>query len=262
MSADSWARTLTVRVRRPLRRTLRGVARRLDRHLPDPLTRTVRQALGRTGAPRTSPGSAPATDPLGLAPGQRPAAGAPATATGRAAAMVSRDPESAHRLDGALLGGQAPRPGTGGRGIAALAAADLVGRLESAGHTVHPLLPGTARATVERGEVVVIDLAGMTGVWSGTLDAEGVALYLELQDALGQAQRLGRTAWLVDRGPDRFRLGAAALRRDGGVQTLRPGATPAQEHFTEDPGDAPLGVVDLLRGLDPLDRQTSQEAAG
>lgn len=264
MSVDSRARTLAARVGRPVRRTLRGTARRAVRHLPEPLARRVRQALGRTVAARAGQGAAPAADPLGLAPGRRPAAG-PASTTGRAAAMAAQDPESALRLDRALLGGPVPRPEGGGRGIAALAAADLVTRLESAGHVVHPLLPGTARAAVGRGEVVVVDLAGMTGVWSGALDAEGVALCLELQDALGQARLLGRTAWLVDRGPDRFRLGAAALRRDRDVQTVRPGADPPKEHVTEDPGAAPTGVVDLLRGLDPLDHLDTPrvpEAAG
>ncbi|WMY77073.1 hypothetical protein [Citricoccus sp. I39-566] len=267
MSVDSRARALAARVGRPVRRTLRGATRRVGRHLPEPLARRVRQALGLTVTARASQDAAPAVDPLGLAPGRRPASGRPATTTGRAAAMAmaTQDPESALRLDRALLGGPTPRPEGGGRGIAALAAADLVTRLESAGHVVHALLPGTARAAVERGEVVVVDLAGMTGVWSGALDAEGVALYRELQDALGQARLLGRTAWLVDRGPDRFRLGAAALRRDRGVQTVRPGTAPPAEHITEDPGAAPTGVVDLLRGLDPLDHlDTSriQEAAG
>ncbi|XKH54508.1 hypothetical protein LG293_12355 [Citricoccus nitrophenolicus] len=253
MSVYSRARrALPARVKTPLRRALKGTLRTVDGYLPDALSRRVRRAVGR-GAPARAPrGAAPAGDPLGLAPGRGPTAALATVATGRAAAVTARDPESAQRLNRALLGGRAPRPAGGGRRIAVLAAADLVARLESAGHETHSLLPGTARATIDVSEVAVIDVAGVAGAWAGALDAEGVALYQELQDALAHARAQGVSVWLVDRGPDRFRLGAVALRRDEGVLTVRPGAAGPQHHITEDPGDAPTGVVDLLRDLDPL----------
>ncbi|WP_313816497.1 hypothetical protein [Citricoccus sp.] len=253
MSVYSRARrALPARVKTPLRRALKGTLRTVDEHLPDSLSRRVRRAIGR-GVPARAPrGAAPAGDPLGLAPGPGPTAAMATVATGRAAAVTARDPEAAHRLNRALLGGRAPRPAGGGRRIAVLAAADLVARLETAGHQTHLLLPGTARATIDLGEVAVIDLAGVAGTWAGALDAEGVALFQELQDALAHARAQGISVWLVDRGPDRFRLGAVALRRDEGILTVRPGAAPPQHHITEDPGDAPTGVVDLLRDLDPL----------
>ncbi|MFC4430412.1 hypothetical protein [Citricoccus alkalitolerans] len=233
----------------------------MDDYLPDSLSRRVRRAVGRGAPARTPRGAAPAGDPLGLAPGRGTSAAVATVATGRAAAVTARDPESAHRLNRALLGGRAPRPAGGGRRIAVLAAADLVAQLESAGHEVHHLLPGTARAIIDLSEVAVIDLAGVAGTWAGALDAEGVALYQELQEALAHARAQGVSAWLVDRGPDRFRLGAVALRRDEGLLTVRPGAAGPQHHITEDPGDAPTGVVDLLRDLDPVQPPSDQPAA-
>ncbi len=261
MSVYSRARrAVPARVKTPLRRALKGTLRTVDEYLPDSLSRRVRRAVGRSTPARAPRGAAPVGDPLGLAPGRGPAAKA-TVATGRAAAVTARDPESAHRLNRALLGGRAPRPAGGGRRVAVLAAADLVSRLESAGHETHPLLPGTARATIDLSEMAVIDLAGVAGTWAGALDAEGVALFQELQDALALARAQGVSVWLVDRGPDRFRLGAVALRRDEGVLTVRPGAACPQHHITEDPGDAPTGVVDLLRDLDPLQPPSGHEPA-
>lgn len=241
-------------VRRALRTSSRAVEHRLPESAPAPLRTAVRKWSGAAEPVVDHP-----LDPLGLAvsPGAHakstPAAGQ--VATGRAAAQTVRDSAAADRLARAMHGtrppGRAPRPRTGGRVVAVLAAPDAVHALEEAGHQVLMLTPGTAAAEATRAEVMVVDLAGFTGVWSGALDAEGVSLWEELLQAMRSARRAGCTVWAVDRGADRFRLGAVALRRLPEAELIRPGAPAPVHHITEDPGAAPTGIVDLLRVLDP-----------
>lgn len=232
----------------PARRALRAVVTAL----PAGVNRSLRRAVS---SPESSGRPTPAIDPLGLAdPRSRPSGPARkiTTAAGRAAAAVDREWDNAVLMDRALHGHDLPRTAAGGRCIAALAAHDVLTALESAGHQVHPLIPGTTAADVRRGEAVVVDLEGFTGVWSGALDAEGMALGEELMHALSMAGEAGRSIWLVDRGPNRFRLGAVTLRRRSDVQSVLPGTDRTPQHITEDPGDAPLGLVDVLRQLESL----------
>ncbi|WP_010078943.1 hypothetical protein, partial [Micrococcus luteus] len=125
-------------------------------------------------------------------------------------------------------------------------APDVRAALAAAGHRVVPLVPGTAGAVAERVEAVVVDVDGVDGPWAGALDAAGVALYLELRGAVSAAAARGVTVWVLSRGRHRHRLGALALLHAEDVIVVEAGADRTPLHFTEDPGDAPQGIADVL----------------
>ena len=108
------------------------------------------------------------------------------------------------------------------------------------------LQPGTSVAVATRAETVVVDLEAFTGLWAGALTTSGVALLLELMTAVRAASRRGATCWLVVRGDQRFEIGALLLHRQSTLMPLHPGSRRAPVHFSEDPGDAPYGIADLL----------------
>lgn len=172
--------------------------------------------------------------------------------TGRAAAGTASDPENPDRLHRALFGdSMIGRSDSGGRPVGGIFAADLRSALERAGHPVVPFLPGTSTAAAKKVEVVLIDLSGFDGVWAGALDAAGVGLIREIMLAIRSAQEIGASCWVVMRGGSLHTLGALALQNLHGVETAVPGTgTSEQQHFTEHPGDAPSGVLDMVRALE------------
>ncbi|MDN5692808.1 MAG: hypothetical protein L0G62_03260, partial [Micrococcaceae bacterium] len=123
---------------------------------------------------------------------------------------------------------------------------DMRAAREAAGHRVVPLLPGTAASVAGRVEAVVVDLDGVGGLWAGALDAAGAALFLELRSALDAAVDRGVSVWVLSRGRHRHRLGALALLQAEDVIVVEAGSARVPLHFTEDPGDAPQGIVDVL----------------
>ncbi|MGM7669983.1 hypothetical protein [Microbacterium sp. A93] len=253
----SGLRLVPPRARRRLRAPARALGRRLPSVVREPLRKVlglpvppVRRAPGPAGSPPPRLAETP-TDPLGLATPPAPGAQTPTRVrAGRAAATVAADPQASLRLDRALGGGPEARPDSGGRLVGGLAAADLRGLLEQSGHHWEPWIPGTAEAAASRAEVVVLDLEAAHGVWGGLLDARGIALWGELAAAVEASAGRGVTCWLVDRGRNRHRIGAGALRQHRALLPVMVGARPASPHVTEDPGDAPLGILDLLRALD------------
>lgn len=171
---------------------------------------------------------------------------------GRAAAGTTSDPENPDRLHRALFGhSMFGRSDSGGRPVGGVFAADLRSALERAGHPVVPFLPGTSAAAAKKVEVVLIDLSGFDGVWAGALDAVGVGLIREIILTIRSAQEIGASCWVVMRGEFLHTLGALALQNLHGVGTVVPGTgSSEQQHFTEHPGDAPSGVLDIVRALE------------
>lgn len=224
----------------------------LLRQLPKPLAQEIRDLFGVKWVPQQRRRSSEkATDALGLSGGgggrgRKERGAAKTTVTGRAAAAVGPDPEASSRLERALGEVDLSRAGTGGRAVAGIVAPDVRDALEAAGHRVVAFVPGTAVALAGRAESVVVDLDGFRGVWDGTLDAGGVGLFLELTRALKTAADRGVTCWLLVRGPHRHRIGALALLQSPHVLPLKAGAERERIHFTEDPGDAPYGIADVL----------------
>ena len=100
--------------------------------------------------------------------------------------------------------------------------------------------------SLERVEAIVVDLDGVDGLWAGALDAAGAALFLELRSALDAAADHGASVWVLSRGRHRHRLGALALLHAEDVIVVEDGAARVPLHFTEDPGDAPQGIADIL----------------
>ncbi|WP_309081897.1 hypothetical protein [Zhihengliuella sp.] len=231
------------------KKQIKRVLRRSAQTLPEPVQRRLKAALPvRSGTPRGRRGRGPSgpTDPLGLALDAQPA-GAVAR-SGRAAAAAGADPHRADRLVAALRTAGPVQP-TQRRRIAGILAPDLAAALAAAGYDVVPLTPGTAAATAGEAsaEALIVDLDGFGGLWAGGLTAAGTGLFSELHAAVDRARAHGATVWIVDRGPGRFTPGGAALRQDGRVELV---AGPrAAEHPTEDPGDAPRGVIDVVRSV-------------
>lgn len=224
------------------RRRARRAGGALLRRLPPDVAQEIRGVFGvRWGS---LPAASRPADSLGLA-GAPKRAKAPGV-TGRGAAAVGVDPKAAGRLERALGLADTSRTAHGGRAVAVVAAPDVRAALEAAGHRVVPLLPGTAEAVAGRVESVVVDLDGATGLWAGAFDASGVALYLELRRAITAATGRGATAWVLSRGPGRHRLGALALLQADDVIVVEAGSARVPLHFTEDPGDAPQGIADVL----------------
>lgn len=224
------------------RRRVRRAGGSLLRRLPPSVAREVRDVLGVGGS---TPASSRPADALGLS-GRASTRPGGASMTGRGAAAVDADPESASRLERALGLTETSRTSAGGRAVGVVAAADVRAALEAAGHRVVPLLPGTAGAVVQRVEAVVVDLDGVDGLWAGALDAAGAALFLELRTAVAAAVERGVTVWVLSRGAHRHRLGALALLHAQDVLVVEPGEPRTPLHFTEDPGDAPRGIADVL----------------
>ncbi|MGO1544823.1 MAG: hypothetical protein ACTHXA_10850 [Gulosibacter sp.] len=242
-----------------LRNRAKAVGKAALDAMPDGLESQVRTAFGRKGTVRVL---GPA-DPLDLEVREEPQqkstkARKKKTTTrktavaGRAAGAGSASRHDApERLHRALFGATAPaRTEAGGRPVAGILGRDLRSVLEESSHRVVPLIPGTARAAAAIAEVVIVDLAAFNGPWSGALDAAGVALYDELEDAITTAVQKGITTWVVLRGDDLHRLGALQLRRLESVEVVDPTNEREREHFTEDAGaDAPEGIIDILRSL-------------
>ena len=225
-------------------RTARTAARGAVRTLPSEQQALLRRAGGRALRELPPLVQAPVRRLAGAAPARLPAVPA---VTGRAAAAVDADPRAAARLEAALGVVDVSRTPSGGRAVGVVAADDIRAALASAGHRVVPIVPGTAVAVAERVEAVVVDLDGFAGVWDGALDATGVALFRELRAAMAAAHGRGTTCWVLSRGPGRHRLGALALLRAEDAVVVTAGADRAPAHLTEDPGDASLGLTDLLR---------------
>ena len=239
------AQTIPPDTRRVLRRKGGAVLRRM----PTPVAQEIRDLFGvKWGQQKNTRAAGRATDALGLATAekQRPRAAASPTVTGRGAAAVGPDPKASERLERALGLADVSRGATGQRSIGGILAPDVRGRLEEAGHRVVPFVPGTSTALAQRVESVVVDLEGFRGVWAGALDATGVSLYRELDAALKAASERGVTCWLLVRGPRAHRIGALALMQAPHVLPLRAGEDREPMHFTEDPGDAPYGLADVL----------------
>lgn len=233
---------------KPLRARAKRAGKTVLKRMPDGLETKVRTAFGRKGIPKKL---LPA-DPLGLE--VAPNAGASARPViGRAAGAggPGSGGDASERLYRAMHGTRTPlRPGGGGRPIGGVFGADLRAALEGEGHEAVPFVPGTTAAIASRVEVVVIDLQGFSGVWSGALDATGIGLFREVLEGIATAQGRGATCWIAVRGDDLHRLGAIQLRRMQGVEVLHAGASRPALHYTEDPGDAPSGVADIIRRLE------------
>lgn len=226
------------------RRRVRRAGGALLRRLPPSVAEEVRGVFGvRWGA---RPADRRPADALGLAGAGGRTRPARASVAGRGAAAVGADPDAAARLERVLGLADTSRTAQGGRAVGAVVAPDVCAALEAAGHRVVPLLPGTAAAVAERVEAVVVDLDGVEGLWAGALDASGAALFLELRSALDAAADRGVSVWVLSRGRHRHRLGALALLQAEDVIVVEAGSARVPLHFTEDPGDAPQGIVDVL----------------
>lgn len=226
------------------RRRVRGAGGALLRRLPPSVAEEVRGVFGvRWGA---RPADRRPADALGLAGAGGRTRPARASVAGRGAAAVGADPDAAARLERALGLAETSRTDRGGRAVGVVAAPDVRAALEAAGHRVVPLLPGTAASVAGRVEAVVVDLDGVGGLWAGALDAAGAALFLELRSALDAAVDRGVSVWVLSRGRHRHRLGALALLQAEDVIVVEAGSARVPLHFTEDPGDAPQGIVDVL----------------
>ncbi|MFL0378857.1 hypothetical protein [Micrococcus luteus] len=238
--ARAGARLLPPEQRHRVRRTGGALLRRL----PPQVAEEVRGVFGiRWGAP---PARDRPADALGLAGGPARTRTGSASLTGRGAAAVGADPEAAARLERAMGLADTSRTERGGRAVGVVAAPDVRAALAAAGHRVVPLVPGTAGAVAARVEAVVVDVDGVDGPWAGALDAAGAALYLELRGAVSAAAARGVTVWVLSRGRHQHRLGALALLHAGDVIVVEAGAGRTPLHFTEDPGDAPQGIADVL----------------
>lgn len=231
------------------RADLRRVGGRALLKLPKPVAQEIRGLFGvRWGTVGRRDAEA-ARDALGLA--ARTGRGvAPRGVSGRAAAAVGADPQAGERLERALGLVDTSRSAGGHRTVVGVMAPDVRSLLEAEGYHTVPLLPGTAVPVARRAEAVVVDLEGFTGLWEGALGTAGVALTLELMAALRAASEHGATCWLVVRGKGRTEIGALLLMRQSTLMPVHPGAPRARPHFTQDPGDAPHGLADLLHDLD------------
>ncbi|KAB1640833.1 hypothetical protein [Gulosibacter chungangensis] len=235
-------------VPKPMRKKIKTSGKRVVQQLPAP----VQQAIGRPKK-RVAQAKYP-LDHLGLAEGipNRLGKGAAKNVTGRAAAGTVIDEHAAERLHRAMFGRTVPeRTAAGGRPIAGVFAPDLRAALVEAGHSVHPFVPGISSALAKQAEVVVLDIAGFTGVWDGALDPSGIGLIREVYAALETARARGVTCWLVMRGEQLHHHGAILLEGSDLVNVLVPGLPSAEQlHFTENPGEAPAGIVEIIRNLE------------
>ena len=68
----------------------------------------------------------------------------------------------------------------------------------------------------------------------------------EAAAALDAAADRGVSVWVLSRGRHRHRPGALALLQAEDVIVVEAGSARVPLHFTEDPGDAPQGIVDVL----------------
>lgn len=231
------------------RADLRRVGGQALRRLPKPLAQEIRGLFGVRWGTTGRRDAEAARDALGLA-GRTDRGTAPRGVSGRAAAAVGTDPQAGARLERALGVVDTSRSAGGHRTVVGIMAPDVRSLLEAEGYHTVSLLPGTAVSVAQRAEAVVVDLAGFTGLWGGALGTSGVALTLELLAALRAASQHGATCWLVVRGERRTEIGALLLMRQSTLMPVHPGTPRDRQHFTQDPGDAPYGLVDLLYDLD------------
>lgn len=234
-------------VPKQIRKKIKRSGKRVVEQLPGPIRKVIERPINRT-VPRKYP-----LDPLGLSVGMadRMGNGAARNITGRAAAGTVIDQNASQRLYRALFSGRFPsRTPVGGRPVAGIFGYDLRVALTDAGHDIHPLVPGSAKATAENVEVLIVDLAGFTGIWSGALDPSGIGLIRELYEALEAARTRGVTCWLVMRGNQVYKHGAISLELSGLLDLVIPGEVSVEQlHFTENPGDAPSGILEIIRDL-------------
>ncbi|MGO1544826.1 MAG: hypothetical protein ACTHXA_10865 [Gulosibacter sp.] len=231
-------------------RIRKGVKRVAKKVLPQRAQSTVAPVSDSTSNAQAQP----PLDPLSLAAQPTGASdkGRQQPIAGRAAAGTTLDPEASARLGRAMFGHAAPaRTAQGGRPVAGIFASDLRDALCTAGHEVSEFVPGITGALADSAEVLVIDLAGFTGVWDGALEPTGVSLIREVTDAVEAARYRGVTCWLVVRGDQPHYHGAILLQESTLLQPLLPGQqSTEQTHFTENPGNAPVGIVDIIRSLE------------
>ena len=228
------------------RRTVRRGGGALLRRLPKPVAQEIRGVFGVRWTVSSKP------DQLAGRGAQDRDSGR--VAPGRAAATPAADPARSARLERMLGRPDLGRDVAGNRAVVGLLSADARRLLEGAGHRVVPMTPGTSVAVAERTDVLVLDLEGFTGVWDGALSTSGVALLLEVLAAVGAAHRAGATCWLIDRGPRRSEIGALLLRRQSTLMPVQPGTPRPAGHHTEDAGDAPTEIADLLRDMEETSR--------
>lgn len=231
------------------RADLRRMGGRVLRKLPKPVAQEIRGLFGVRWGTTGRRDAEAARDALGLA-GRSRRGTAPRGVSGRAAAAVGTDPEAGARLERALGEVDTSRSAGGHRTVVGVMAPDVRAMLEAEGYHTVPLLPGTAEPVARRAEAVVVDLDGFTGLWEGALGTSGVALTLELLASLRGASKHGATCWLVVRGEHRSEIGALLLMRQSTLMPVHPAAPRPRPHFTQDPGDAPHGLADLLHNLD------------
>lgn len=224
---------------------LRRTGGLLLRQLPKPVAQEIRGVFGVRWGAAGKRDAETARDALGLAGGAAASTAAKGV-PGRGAAAIGTDPDASDRLERALGIVDTGRSEAGHRTVVGLLASDLRASLEADGYRVVALQPGTSVAVATRAETVVVDLEAFTGLWAGALTTSGVALLLELMTAVRAASRRGATCWLVVRGDQRFEIGALLLHRQSTLMPLHPGSRRAPVHFSEDPGDAPYGIADLL----------------
>lgn len=193
-------------------------------------------------------------DPLELAvqPSSNHTIGRQRPVAGRAAAGTELDPDASARLSRAMFGTVRPaRTSRGGRPVAGIFAPDLERSLAAAGHDTISFVPGISRAHADHAEVLVIDLAGFHGVWEGALDPAGVGLMREVTGAIAAARGRGVTCWLVVRGDQLHHHGSILLQGSPLLESIVPGLESSEQtHFTENPGDVPAGIVQIIRSLE------------
>lgn len=209
---------------------------------------TSRQPAGPVADTPPAPVAAPASRPA-----DKPKA-ARQVPMGRAAALAAVDAATAAKLEGLLGQVDVGRAAGGVRTVVGVLAPDARGLLESNGHRVVALTPGTSSVVAARADVVVLDLDGFTGVWDTALSTSGVALLLELLTAVRAANHAGATCWVLVRGEHRSEIGALLLQRQSMLMTVHPGRDRPAVHRTEDAGDAPAEIADLLRSLEERPR--------
>lgn len=246
----------------------KGAARRIGKLLPARIRKDVKRAAKKFLPTKSQPKRVAAKskaeknvlsrqlplDPLALAvpTATDPSKGRQRPIAGRAAAGTELDPDASARLGRAMFGTVSPaRTSRGGRPVAGIFGRDLAEALTTVGHEVLPFAPGISGAYAEGAEVLVIDLAGFIGVWEGALDPTGVALMREVMRAVEIARNRGVTCWLVVRGDQLHHHGAILLQGSPLLQPLYPGhESTEQTHFTENPGNVPSGIVQIIRSLE------------
>lgn len=227
------------------RRSVRRSGGAFLRQLPKPIAQEIRGLFGVRWQVTPKPNRVAGRG------AQDRSSGRPTPGRGAAAAATAAvDAGMSEKLERLLGREDLGRTAGGSRTVVGLVAPDARALLEGQGHRVVALAPGTSVAVAKRADVLLLDLDAFTGVWAGALTTSGVALLLELLAALGAAFQEGATCWLLVRGEHRTEIGALLLRRQSMLMPIHPGRPRQSAHYTEDPGDAPLEIADLLSTLE------------